>query len=177
MGIDTHQCNHREIESMPAYMSTTQEKSMKHSRASRQIVVVLVALAVFLAQALPMAASHNGGGGEWIVICSGEGAKLIQLDDQDTDAGECTHCSLCLISSNKIQINLASNLTTLIPSEFTNAFYGRAQTTSLSIPEHYWSACRGPPILSIDNIMTTPFSLLTKQQFRAVSNAWRVPCL
>ena len=146
--------------------------------AAHRIVATIVVLAIFLAQTLPMAASHSaGGGGDWIVICSDDGAKLIQLDDTDPKQGECNHCSFCLISSNTLQGDLTPYLAILMHSNFTNISFGRAQTIGLTGPEQYWSACRGPPIASIDNKMTTLFSLLIKEQVQVVSNAWSTPCL
>ena len=155
----------------------TTRKPKKQLGRAHQIVAVLIALSVFLAQAMPMAASHGAGAGDWITICSGEGIKLIQLDGDDPNQGECSHCSYCLISGNNFQGNLVSHPGTLIASNFTNIIYGNPQTIGLAGPEQYWSACRGPPIASKNSIMTTPVSLPIKEQIRVVSNAWSVPCL
>ncbi len=161
----------------PDSSKTTARKTIKRLGGAHQIVAALVALSIFLAQAMPMAASHGAGEGDWIVICSGEGIKLIQQDGDNPNQGECNHCPYCLISSNNFQGNLVPHPGILTSSNFTKIIYGNPQTIGLTGPEQYWAACRGPPIANKNSIMTAPFSLPIKEQILVVSNAWSAPCL
>lgn len=160
----------------PDSSKVTTRKTIKRLGGAHQIVAALVALSVFLAQALPMAASYGAGEGDWIVICSSEGAKLIQLDGDDPNQGECSHCSYCLISDHNAQGNMIPHSGTLTSFDFTNIIYGNPQTIGLTGPEQYWSACRGPPIASKNSIMIASISLPTKEQIQGISNAWGAPC-
>lgn len=165
-----------DVESMPS--NTLKIKTIKRFGAAHQIVAVLVALSIFLVQALPVSASHTAGAdGNWIEICSDGGVKLIRLGTENPMQDECNHCSFCLIPFNNLQGNLTPQPVTLISSEFTYIFYSDAHTISLAGPEQYWSTSRGPPVACIDYKMNTLFSLLNKEQVLVVSSAWSIPCL
>lgn len=170
--------NHLDNGSMsPNSSIITTWKTIKRLGGAHQIAAVLVALSLFLAQAMPMAASHSASEGDWTTIRSGEGVKLIQMDGGNPNQGEGNHCPYCLISSNDFQGNLVPHAGILTASNFTKIIYGNPQTIGLTGPEQYWSACRGPPIASKNSSMTTPSSLLVREQIRVLSNAWSAPCL
>ncbi|WP_457649107.1 hypothetical protein [Profundibacter sp.] len=180
--LGTHMCtgtrNHLDNGSMsPNSSIKTTRKTLKRLGGAHQIAAVLVALSLFLAQTMPMAASVSASEGGWISICSGDGVKLIQMDGDIPNQGERNQCPYCLISSNDLQGNLVLHAGILNTPNFTKIIYGNPQTIGLTGPEQYWSACRGPPIASKNSSMTTPSSLPVKEQIRVLPNAWSAPCL
>lgn len=113
----------------------------------------MLALAVLLAQVLPMQAAQSDGG--WMEICGGdEGSYFVQLEDGSSGQEHgCTHCSACL---------LATSTATTIPPKIDNLILQlklidvplAVQLTPVtSHPEQYWSACRGPPLEGTEKSM------------------------
>jgi len=140
-----------------------QEKQHKQHRnigsGARFFVSALVFIAIFLGQSTPSMAGHGANSASgWIEICSDGGSYFAQVDTGDGgQAPECAHCDFC-------------------SADFVIISYFNERAILPDSPEQYWSACRGPPIASIENNMTTLASLNNKEPAVRVLNTWSNPC-
>lgn len=124
----------------------------------RCFFAVFLALVVFLAQAIPANAGHGStGSGAWIEICSDGGTYLAQLDDDGSgQAPECLHCEFCLASSGDAPtLGASAGLAPQTLELSLVSYFSEAGILPVS-PEQYWSACRGPPLASVEKNMPIP---------------------
>ncbi|MHA1127913.1 MAG: DUF2946 family protein, partial [Alphaproteobacteria bacterium] len=119
----------------------------------RMLGAVFLSIIVLLAQVFPASASHNfAGSGTWIEICGDGGTYLAQIDeDGNTTPPECDHCAFCLVPVSDLKTLHNDNLVTVMVTEFTLTSYSIDRASLPETPERYWSACRGPPIMSLEN--------------------------
>ncbi len=112
----------------------------------------------------PAVAAVPSGNGVWIEVCGGDGTKLVQVDNSDSDETPnkcCINCKCCFVSIATIgglppQFFGSS-------SEYTKAKLGFAHDiANITGAEQYWAANRGPPKASKENMMMYPASLMIK---------------
>ncbi len=142
------------------------------------VLCVVLSVAVFFAQSMPMNASVVSHGGNWIEICGGEdGSYFIQLEDGAPQPGplDCDHCDDCLLMANTLSVNATPEWAALAPFGFGTLSFDLAQTVGLAGAEQYWSACRGPPLEKSGNRMPTPFILASLAHDPAISDTWSNP--
>jgi|LGVF01.2.fsa_nt_gb hypothetical protein len=147
--------------------------------ALRLALTVVLSVFVLLGQVFPASASHGtSDSGAWVEICSDGGTYLAQLDQgEDEQSPECTHCSFCIVPSGEVPVLHTQAHGTLEPIEFTLISYSVDRSELPETPEQYWSACRGPPIVSVENNMTPTTSLTIKEPIGSAFEAWSVPCV
>ncbi len=107
-----------------------------------------------------MAANAANDPAVWIEICADGESHMIRMDGgTDQQAPDCAHCQNCLLASGDTGAVLPSNaaqsvkIDILIPSVFA------AHQTGRNRPEQFGASCRGPPLESRNNPMTTSFYL------------------
>lgn len=144
--------------------------------ALRFVGGLILSLALVLAQAFPVSASHTGQSGNWIEICSEYGIELVQFEDrQQPDECPCEVCSCCLMP-------VASGLDRDGQQPFAApfVFFTIAESSILQglfveRAEQYWATKRGPPDASIVNSMTKIPSLAGKKPFGPILNREQLP--
>jgi hypothetical protein len=147
--------------------------------ALRLALTVVLSVFVLLGQVFPASASHGTNDtGVWVEICGEGGTYLAQLDqDEGEQSPECTHCSFCIVPSGELPVLHTQAHDTLETIEFTLISYSVDRSELPETPEQYWSACRGPPIVSVENNMTPTTSLTFKEPIGSAFEAWSVPCV
>lgn len=165
---------------MKLQYSTLQIRHTRGSRLGMRLVLtVVLALAVMLAQSVPgMAMQSTSTSAGWIEICSDGGSVFIQVnEDGQEHEPECLHCDFCLVPAAEVQgLTTAPKIASAL-TEFTTFSYSTDRVGLPDSPEQYWSATRGPPIASVENIMTPIASLLAKEPAGTPSNTWSIPCV
>ena len=165
---------------MQSSYQTLQILRLRGSRLRmRWIVSAVLVLAVMLAQSVPGMAMHSSNApAGWVEICSDGGSVFIQVDEDGQEhEPACAHCEFCLPPTSELQgLNPASPNTSAL-TEFTAFSYSTNRVSLPDSPEQYWSATRGPPIISVENIMTPIASLLAKTPAGIPSNTWSIPCV
>lgn len=166
-----------------------QDQTQKTSKAARPprpaalLVAILASLTLLIAQALPLAASATqGASGGWIEICGDGGSFFIQLDDDapqtPAPVSDCTHCPFCLVPFNTALGLDATNTFPALKMFFTRMQFPAPAPEFVNVANTYWPACRGPPLLKMDNIMKTKNSSLSAlEQTLLTSDTWGFPCL
>lgn len=141
----------------------------------RWIVTFLLAIAVFMGQTTPAAAGH---GSSWIEICGEGGSFFVEVgDDGQKQMPECAHCDFCLTSVGDTQGAYAPTSSDSVPAGFTIISYSIDPAALPDNPEQYWSACRGPPIVSAEKNMTPTISLSIKEPIGSAFKAGVIPCI
>ena len=158
---------------MQSHIQFTPKQRPKGASLAWSIVLSFI---VLLAQSIP--AMSNQSTAAWIEICGDGGSYLIQVDENgEEQQPECAHCDYCLLPTGDMQgvHTTPSGASSLIV--FTNISYPSDRDFVPDSPEQYWSACRGPPIASSENNMSTNTSLATKEPVGAALNTWGIPCI
>lgn len=144
----------------------------------RWVLLVVLSITILLAQSAPGIADHNSNlsvnAGE---ICADDGRHLLRAGDHDqAQLHECDNCDYCLNATGGAQAihPLLNNAFVLIDT--FNISYPDSHTILPDNPEQYWSACRGPPIASLENNMISNTSLAIKELAGTVTTARGVPC-
>lgn len=167
-----------------AFMNLSYRKSQCQQHLGKRLGVrwllsILVVVAIFLGQSAPSMAGHSANSASgWIEICGDGGSYFAQVDTGDGgQAPECAHCDFCLVPTGDTpNVHLAAQNAT-VSTDFAIISYFNERAILPDSPEQYWSACRGPPIASIENNMTTLASLSNKEPAVKVLNTWSNPCL
>lgn len=155
---------------------------IQHSRSNRfdvrLVLSIVLSIAVLLGQSIPAMAGHGSNmSANWVEICGDGGSYFIEIgEDGQKQAPECTHCDYCLTPVGDTQAVHSTQHSGLALIYFTNISYSTDPAGLPDSPEQYWSACRGPPIASIENKMTTNTSLTIKEPIGSESTAWSIPC-
>jgi|LGOV01.1.fsa_nt_gb hypothetical protein len=155
---------------------------IQHSRNNRfdmrLVLSIVLAIAVLFGQSFPAMAGHGSDtSANMIEICGDGGSYFIEIgEDGQKQAPECTHCDYCLTPVGDTQAVHSTQPNELALTYFSNISYSTDPATLPDNPEQYWSACRGPPIASIEKIMTTNTSLTIKEPIGSESTAWSIPC-
>ncbi len=144
----------------------------------RLVLSIVLAIAVLLGQSFPAIAGHGSNTSANLVeICGDGGSYFIEVgEDGQKQAPECTHCDYCLTPVGDTQAVHSTQHSELALTYFSDISYSTDPASLPDSPEHYWSACRGPPIASIENKMTTNTSLTIKEPIGSGSKAWSIPC-
>jgi len=125
----------------------------------RILLSALVCVALFLGQTLPaMAGNPTNTSGGWAEICGDEGSYFIQIGtngEEPEDAPACVHCDTCLVPPLETQNTPLNQKFLTGLTGFSTISFSIAPSVLTERPEQYWSACRGPPIESTENNMTT----------------------
>jgi len=156
---------------------------IQHRRSNRfdvrLVMSIVLAIAVLLGQSFPAMAGHGSDtSANMIEICGDGGSYFIEIgEDGQKQTPECTHCDYCLTPVGDTQAVHSTQHNELALTYFSIISYSTDPATLPDNPEQYWSACRGPPIASIENIMTTNISLTIKEPIGSESTAWSIPCV
>lgn len=145
----------------------------------RYVLSALLCLALFLGQTMPLMAAHSSNAPlGWVEICGDDGSYFIQIgEDGEEQPLACLHCDLCLgPAAGTPETNAPWHMQRALPAP-TTIFYSFDRSQRTDCPEQYWSACRGPPIVSTDNTMKTLFSLTRKELAVSALNEWGTPCV
>ncbi len=144
----------------------------------RWVLSIVLSIAVLLGQSIPAMADHGSNiSANWVEICGDGGSYFIQIgEDGQKQAPECAHCDYCLTPVGDAQAVHSSHHSELALNDFSNISYSTDPATLPDSPEQYWSACRGPPIASVENKMTTNTSLTIKEPIGSAVRAWSIPC-
>ena len=145
----------------------------------RWVLSFVLSIAVLLGQSNAAMADHGSNtSANWVEICGDGGTYFVQVgEDGQKQAPECNHCDYCLTPVGDAQGVHSTHHSDLALNEFSNISYSSDQANLPDNPEQYWSACRGPPIVSVENNMTTNISLAIKELNGSVSVAWSIPCV
>lgn len=145
----------------------------------RWVLSFVLSVAVLLGQSIPAMADHGAStSANWIEICGDGGSYFIEVgEDGQKQAPECAHCDYCLTSVGDAQAVHAPHHSALVQTDFINLSYSIDPAALPDNPEQYWSACRGPPIMSVENNMTTIISLYLKEPFGSAFEAGKSPCI
>lgn len=159
--------------------NTTRHQAGGSNLAPRVLIRVAVLFFVFLAQVFPASADHNiGGSGAWVEICGDGSTYLAQIDeDGNKHPSVCDHCVFCLVPVSDLQTLSSGGFITAMTEDFTLFSYSIDRASRSDTPEQYWSACRGPPIASIENTMTSTTSLTLKEPIGSVVQTGVFPCV
>jgi len=145
----------------------------------KHVVLVLLCLSLFFAQSTPSMAGHPSNAPQgWVEICGDGGSYFIRIgEDGEDQPPTCVHCDTCLGPSvNTLGIPPLRGTVRSLPTP-TAIFYSNDRSLRPDCPEQYWSACRGPPIVSTSKTMKTPLSLTFKQPAKSTTNKWFTPCV
>ncbi|MHA1129063.1 MAG: hypothetical protein ACTSRN_08965 [Alphaproteobacteria bacterium] len=157
-----------------AKQSLTQ-RSQSNRFGIRQVLLFVLLVAVSFGQSSP---SMAGNGANWIEICGDGGAYFIAVDeDGQKQAPECTRCDFCLTSAADSQDVRPALRSVDMQEILTNISYFVDSSALPDNPEQYWSACRGPPIMSEENNMTPTTSLSFKEPSGSSFSAGKFPCV
>ena len=140
---------------------------------------IMLSVAVLLGQSFPVMADHGSNlSAIWVEICGDGGTYFVQVDeDGQKQESECSHCDYCIVPMGDVQADNSPNHNDLASLDFTNSSYLVVPATLPDNPEQYWSACRGPPIVSVENKMTPNTSLTIKEPNGSTFIAWSIPCV
>ena len=145
----------------------------------RHVLSVLLCLSLFLSQTTPsMAGQSSTAPLGWVEICGDGGSYFIQIgEDGEEQSPACVHCDICLGPAADTQgANASWHMMRALPAP-TTIFYSIDRSHRTDCPEQYWSACRGPPIVSTDKTMKTPLSLTRYELGATTPNKWAAPCV
>lgn len=144
----------------------------------RWVLSIVLSIAVLLGQSIPAMADHGSNiSANWVEICGDGGSYFVQVgEDGQKQEPECAHCDYCLTPVGDAQAVHSTQHSGLALIYFTNISYMADLAILPDSPEQYWSACRGPPIASVENKMTTNTSLTIKEPIGSASRAWSIPC-
>ena len=159
---------------------TSHYQSRRSSRFdTRWVLSIVLSIAVLLGQSMPAVAGHGSGSSAgWIEICGDGGSYFVQIDKNgQKKAPECVHCDFCLVPSGDTQGVHSTLLSASALTDFTTVSYLFDLAVLPDSPEQYWSACRGPPIASVENNMIPIVSLSVKEPAALVLNTWSTPCV
>jgi hypothetical protein len=158
-------------------------KTARRPRLAVLLVAILASLTLLVAQAMPLAASGNqGASGGWIEICGDGGSFFIQLDDENPQppvpVSGCNHCPFCLVPFNTSLGLDAPNTFPVMEMYFARIRFPAPAPGFVNAANTHWPACRGPPLLKMDNNMKTKnHSLSAQEQTSLTFDTWGVPCL
>lgn len=156
--------------------SNIQFTPKQRRKGASLVLSIVLSVIVLLAQSIPAMSTQSSG--TWIEICGEGGISVIQVNENgDEQQPECAHCDYCLLPSGDLQGVSVPLPSMSIQIEFTAISYPSDQGGSPDSPEQYWSACRGPPIASSENNMSTFTSLDIKEPVGKTLNTWRNPCI
>ena len=165
---------------MQSQYQTSQILRLRGSRLRmRWMVSAILVLAILLVQSVPGAAMHSSNApAGWVEICSDGGSVFIQIDEDGQEhEPACLHCDFCLTPAGEMpSLNSVPQDTSAL-TEFTIFSHSTDRAGLPDSPEQYWSASRGPPITSVENIMTPIASLRVKEPAGIPSNTWSTPCV
>lgn len=157
----------------------TGQRCRSNRFAMRWVLSVLLTIAVLLGQSNSTMAGHGSNTSEnWIEICGDGGSYFIEVgEDGQKQTPECAHCDFCLTSVGDTQALDSLHAARTAPLDFTNISYSIDPAVLPINPEQYWSACRGPPIMSLENNMTPTTSLYLKEPSGSAFKAGNIPCV
>ena len=164
---------------MKPQQRTFQNQPNRNNRFDmRWLLSILLSIAVIWAQSFPAMADHDSdASASWVEICADGGSYFIQVgEDGQKQTSECAHCDYCLTSVGDAKAIHSTYQSDLASNDFSNISYSSNQTDLPENPEQYWSACRGPPIVSVKNKMISNTSLAFKEPIGSVSSVWSIPC-
>ena len=154
--------------------SQIQSHSIQRRKAASLVLSIVLSFVVLLAQSIPAMSNQNTAG--WIEICGDGGTYLLQVDENgEEQPSECVHCDYCLAPSGDAQGVHTMPASASVSIEFTTISYPSVRNALSDSPEQYWSACRGPPIASVENNMTPLASLFIKEPAGMASKSWGKP--
>ncbi len=165
---------------MTLHKRTSKKQPCRNTRFDmRWVLSIVLSLAVIWAQSAPVMAGHGpSGSANWVEICADGGSYFIQVgEDGQKQKPECACCDFCLLPSVDTPDAHSALLETSVLSDFTTISYSTDLSALPDSPEQYWSACRGPPIASVENNMTTPISLFSKESADVSLNTWVISCV
>lgn len=145
----------------------------------RHVLSVLLCLSLFLGQTTPSMAGHPSSASlGWVEICGDDGSYFIQIgEDGEEQSPACVHCDLCLGPAVDTQgANALWHMMRTLPAP-TTIFYSIDRSQHADCPEQFWSACRGPPIVSTDKTMKTLLFRTCKKFAVTTTNNWATPCV
>jgi len=117
----------------------------------RWVLSIVLSLSVFLAQSIPAMADHGLNTSSWLEICGDGGSYFIQIgEDGQEQEDECAHCDYCLTPVWDTSAVHSTNHGVSVLISFANISFTTDQAIVPVSPEQYWSACRGPPIVSVE---------------------------
>ncbi|OUS05117.1 hypothetical protein A9Q96_13555 [Rhodobacterales bacterium 52_120_T64] len=142
------------------------------------VLSIVLSIAVILAQSIPVMADQGSNvSATWVEICADGGSYFIEIgEDGQKQTPECTHCDFCLTSIGEMPFLYSTDHDELALIDFSLVSYSSNQAALPDCPEQYWSACRGPPIVSVENKMISNTSLTIKESIGPDSIAWSIPC-
>ena len=164
---------------MTPHTQTSQNQRCRNKCfAMRWVLSIVLSIAVLLGQSNAVMADHGSStSANWVEICSDGGTYFVQIgEDGQKQTPECNHCDYCLTPVGDAQALHSAHHSDLALNDFSNISYSSDQASLPGNPEQYWSACRGPPIASVENNMTTNISLTIEERNGTVSTAWSIPC-
>lgn len=155
------------------------QRCRNHRFGMRWVLFFVLSIAVLLGQSTATMAAHGPStSANWVEICADGGTYFVQIGEGgQKQAPECAHCDYCLTPIGDAKAVHSPHHSDLALNEFSNISYSSDQASLPDSPEQYWSACRGPPIASIENNMTTNISLAIRELIGSVSAAWSIPCV
>lgn len=146
---------------------------------ARWMLSIVLSIAVLFGQSLPtMAGPNNVSSASWVEICGDGGSHFILVDANGQEQSpDCEHCDYCLVSIGDVQDGYYAPVSGSALIGFKHISYSGERVDLPENPEQYWSASRGPPIASTENIMTTYVSLFGKEPAAISSSKWSTPCV
>jgi len=122
------------------------------SRFERHLLGVLAAVMMLFGQSIAVGAVQSSGGA-WIEICSGDGSKLVQTEDEAPQK-DCSHCDYCTVQFSPVSCGPEPlTLIGLVPV-FASVQFVAVTAEIRPDAEQYWAASRGPPLTSEVNMNT-----------------------
>lgn len=124
--------------------------SRNRSRASgrwRPLIAILASLALVIGLVVPVSARHDSNSvNGYIEICGEDGSRMIQLGPDGEENSQCSHCGLCVISTNGTH-GLIPTLSPLVLSvDLSGLKFLYLQNKTIGQSNHFRPANRGPPI-------------------------------
>ncbi len=118
----------------------------------RWALSIVFSVMILLGQSFPaMASSGATMSANWVEICGDGGSYFVQIgEDDQKQAPECAHCDYCLTHAGDTQAVHSTGSSGSALKYSANISYLADPATLPDCPEQYWSACRGPPIASVE---------------------------